>query len=570
MAGEIGANVLTHLLGQSIDELSACIRVYRKALKEHGHDPDQGCVSIMLHTFVGSNREFVRETVREPMIGYLRSALGLVKNFASQWTAFKKRSDGTTEVDMASLSKEEMDDLLEYSFERYFETSGLFGTPEDCMQMVNRLREVDVDEIACLVDFGVATPTVIEHLRNLDELRQLSARQTNAADTDFSLATEIRRHNATHLQCTPSTMSMYLLDEQAREAVAGMKTVMLGGEALPRTLAAQLLQLDGPQIINMYGPTETTIWSSTQIVESADESIPIGRPVANTQLYILDSAMQPVPVGTSGELYIGGDGVVRGYLRRPEWTADRFVESPFRDAQRLYRTGDLARYRSDGKVEFLGRVDYQVKVRGHRIELGEIEQLLLDRPEISDSVVMAREDVPGDQRLVAYLIPTDNQDLDVGSVRADLRESLPDFMVPSHFVPLDAFPLTPNAKIDRKALPAPSQPTTSAKTQHAMPRNHTEEKVIEIWTEVLGVERVGVQDNFFDMGGHSLLAVKAHRMLKQSFAKPVAITDLFRYPTVRTLAAFLEETMEQDKVTASDAGQLRGQRRRQLLRRRRS
>jgi hypothetical protein len=452
-----------------------------------------------------------------------------------------------------------MADLLAYSFERYFETSGLFGTPERCLEMVDRLKGAGVDEIACLIDFGVGTEVALAHLEQLDRVRQLAAARPGEDTADHSLPALVRRHRVTHLQCTPSAAAMYLLDDDSRAAVAGVENLMIGGEAFPPSLAADLARLGARHVINMYGPTETTIWSSTHTLQPGDEPIPIGRPIANTRLYILDDDLNPVPVGAAGELYIGGDGVVRGYLERPELTAERFVLSPFGSSgDRLYRTGDVARYRADGQIEFLGRVDHQVKIRGHRIELGEIESILQSQPGVRECVVVAREDVEGDQRLVAYVIPESGADIDEQGLRAALRAALPEFMVPSHFVRLEAFPLTPNAKIDRKALPAPGVVQPAGAPLPAPAASRSEEKIIEIWRAVLRVSEVGARDNFFDLGGHSLLAVKAHRILKQEFSKPLAITDLFRFPTVRALAEYLDDGAESsDRVAGKDRAALR-------------
>src|SRR6185503_12722711 len=303
-------------------------------------------------------------------------------------------------------------------------------------------------------------------------------------------------------------------------------------------------------LINMYGPTETTVWSSTYTVTGDETSIPIGRPIANTALYILDHRMQPVPAGTAGDLYIGGKGVARGYWMRPDLTAERFVRDPFggRDG-RLYRTGDVASYRSDGNVEFLGRSDGQVKLRGYRIELGEIEALLDGHPGVGKSVVVAREDTPGDKRLVAYVTPSGPAGVPVKELRDHLRAKLPQFMVPSHFVEVREFPLTPNMKIDRKALPPPgAAPVRGASVAHAASGRpgDLERKLVSIWQEVLGVPRVDVHDDFFDLGGHSLLTVQLHRRISPLVDRPVAIADLFRYSTVATLAAFL--------LTDEDAG----------------
>jgi natural product biosynthesis luciferase-like monooxygenase protein len=553
-AGEMGAHILTHLLGQTLDEVAERLKIYRDAWKQAGH-PGEGHVTLMLHTFVGDDDEAVRNTVRRPMMDYLGSSVGLIRNFANTWTAFKKRADGGTasaDLDLNDLSAEEMEGLLEYSFERYFETSALFGTTERCMAMVDRLKGLGVDEIACLIDFGVEVDRVLAHLEHLNRLREL-AQPRAAAVAPASVGELIARHRVTHLQCTPSLASMLVLDEDARPALGSLRAWMIGGEAFPAALAAQIRSLGPIEILNMYGPTETTIWSSVHRVEGGGESIPIGRPIANTQLYTLDEARQPVPVGIAGELYIGGDGVTRGYLNRPELTAERFVPDPFRAAPsaRLYRTGDLARWRADGVMEFLGRIDHQVKIRGHRIELGEIEAALAEHAGVREAVVIAREDVPGDVRLVAYVIPRDSHAsawtdgaVLAKQLREALRERLPETMLPAHFVRLDAFPQTPNRKIDRKALPAPAgaaQASAPADAPRA-PSNDVENAIVAIWKEVLQVDRVGTEDNFFDLGGHSLLAVRAHRRLCEVLPRRVSITDLFRFPTVRALAEYVSDT----------------------------
>jgi hypothetical protein len=261
--------------------------------------------------------------------------------------------------------------------------------------------------------------------------------------------------------------------------------------------------------------------------------------LANQRVYILDEALQPVPIGASGELYIGGTGVARGYLRREELTAERFVKDPFSyDSDvHMYRTGDLARWLPSGVIEFLGRADFQVKLRGHRIELGEIEAQLHEHPEVSEAVVVAREDTPGDVRLVAYIVATGGAALE-SELRARLQESLPDYMVPAHFVFLGALPRTPNGKTDRKALP---QPDLSFETtgHAALPESDLEELVAGIWREVLKVPNPSVTTNFFDLGGHSLLAVQVHRRLVERIAPGLKLTDLFRFPTIRALAGFL-------------------------------
>ena len=574
-AGRIGANVLTHLLGQTVDELKDKLAAYRQARKDAGH-AGEGYVSLMLHAFVGSDSEQVRAKVKQPLIEYLRSSLNLVKQYAWSFPAFKRREGMDTSpgaVDLNSLSKDEMDALLEHSFERYFETSGLFGTPESCLAMVDSIKAIGVDDVACLIDFGVDSASVLEHLPELNRLRRLSM-PPKASGADHSLPALMQRHPVTHLQCTPSMARMLLMDEAAKPGLAKLQQMMIGGEALPPTLASELTQLmSRGKLMNMYGPTETTIWSAVHAVEptggAIEGTIPLGRPLVNQSIYILDRRQQPLPVGVPGELVIGGAGVVRGYLHRPELTAERFLANPFvAGGERFYRTGDLARLRDDGVVEFLGRLDHQVKVRGYRIELGEIEAALLGHASVLETVVVAREDVPGDVRLVAYLVSSPNVDANASALRDHLRGTLPDFMVPAHFVMLKALPQTPNGKIDRKALPAPDLAAAPAAQAQAYvpPAEGLEETIAAIWKDVLKLPQVGTRDNFFDLGGHSLLAVQTHRRLKEALQRELSITDIFRFPTVQSLANYLAQ--DGADGAAAQAGKDRAQGRRAAMQRR--
>jgi hypothetical protein len=407
----------------------------------------------------------------------------------------------------------------------------LLGSVDTCLAMVQRLESVGVDEIGCLIDFGVDTTLVLQALERLDEVR---ARGGGAAEPpgDQSFAALVARHGVTHFQCTPSMARLLLMQDDSRRALAGIRHMMIGGEALPVPLARELRSLLGGSLTNMYGPTETTIWSSTQAVDAGMPVIPIGTPIANTHLYVLDERRQPLPVGVPGELYIGGEGVARGYLHRAELTAERFVANPF-GGGRLYRTGDRVRWREDGSVEFLGRTDFQVKIRGHRIELGEVEAALAQSPGVRSAVVVAREDTPGDQRLVAYLV-SDGSPLDPQALREGMRATLPEPMVPAAFVVLDELPLTPNGKVDRRSLPAP-EPT--AARPYAPPGDALQTTLARLWCETLGLEQVGVDDNFFELGGHSLLVVRLHRQIREALPdQAVAITDLYRLPTIRLLS----------------------------------
>ena len=546
-AGAGGYRVLTHLLGQTVEQLAEKLAIYRTAWREHGH-PGQGYVTLMLHTFVGDDDDRVREVVREPMIGYLASALDLTEQAAWSFPAFKERASATGQTlsqmfAAQSLTPEEKSAILSHAFERYYGTSGLFGTVETCLAMVQRLKGIGIDELACLIDFGVGSSTALRHLEHLNRLRELAGDGPAPAARHAGIPALIARHKVTHLQCTPSMAGLLTADRESRLALRGLRALMVGGEALPASQAQSLGELVLGTLINMYGPTETTVWSTTYTVTGDETTIPIGRPIANTALYILDRHRQPVPVGTPGDLYIGGQGVARGYWKRPDLTADRFVPDPFGGPEgRLYRTGDVAAYRADGNVEFLGRSDEQVKLRGYRVEPGEIEAVLDEHPAVGRSVVLAREDTPGDRRLVAYVTPAGASGVPVKDLRAYLRTKLPEFMVPSHFVEMPRFPLTPNSKIDRKALPAPGpgpvrvDPAGSGSSER---RDGLERRLASIWEDVLGVHPIDVHDDFFDLGGHSLLVIQLHRRIGPLVGRRVAIADLFRHSTIRKLTAFL-------------------------------
>jgi len=345
---------------------------------------------------------------------------------------------------------------------------------------------------------------------------------------------------ATVMQATPATWRLLL--NAGWQGNPRLK-VLCGGEALPPELAAQLFTRCA-SLWNLYGPTETTIWSTLSRVGGPQEPITIGKPIANTQVYILDQRLRPVPVGVPGELLIGGDGLARGYLNRPELTAEKFIPHPFRPGERLYRTGDLARFRPDGCLEYLGRLDHQVKVRGFRIELGEIEANLEALPEVRQAVVVVREDTPGDKRLVAYVIPQGPSNPAPGELRAALRESLPEYMLPSTFVFLNEFPLTPNGKVDRRRLPAPEGQRPELETTYVAPRNPIERRLAEIWQEVLNLKQVGVNDTFFDLGGHSILLVQAHHRICQAFDTDLTVAQMFQYPTIASIARYLSRSKE--------------------------
>ncbi|WP_438043180.1 amino acid adenylation domain-containing protein [Sorangium sp. So ce128] len=532
-AGRGGMNILTHLLGQSIDDLAERIAIYREARRRAGHE-GEGHVTLMLHTFVERDADLVRARISAPFRSYLRSSADLMRGLG--------RSLG---IDLDSAVREEdLDMLVSHAFERYVETSGLFGTPSDCLERVAQLKEIGVDEIGCLIDFGVEPDAVLASLPYLDELKRLSEREDRRSLEDTSAPRQIERYQVDYLQCTPSLLRGMMLEPSAPAALSSLRALLLGGEPLPFDLVEEIRKTFPGALLNMYGPTETTIWSSTHLVERAAGTgwASIGRPIDNTALYICDRHLQLVPVGVQGELYIGGEGVTRGYLSRPALTAERFLPDPFSgDAgARMYRTGDRVRWLPDGTVEFLGRTDHQVKLRGFRIELGEIEAMLAQHEAVALAVVSVREDTPGDRRLVAYVVPAPERSVDEAEIKRFVRDRLPDYMVPSVVVALSSLPLTANGKIDRKALPRPSGEHAMASSTFVAPRTEVEGRVAQIWAEALGVPGVGVEDDFFALGGHSLLATQVVARLRSAFGVDLPLGLIFQSPTVAAIARHIE------------------------------
>jgi len=341
-------------------------------------------------------------------------------------------------------------------------------------------------------------------------------------------------------------------------------TVNLAGEPLQKALLQQLYQLDHiQQVFNLYGPSEDTTYSTVALMQKRTSEIPsIGRPIAGTQIYLLDSQLNPVPPGAEGEIYISGAGLGRGYLNRQELTTEKFIHNPFshEPGARLYKTGDLAVYLADGNLKFLGRIDHQVKIRGFRIELGEIETILTEHSVVRQVLVMAREDVPGNQRLVAYVVLNSVvksliQNTTITRYLSDfLKQKLPEYMVPSAFVLLDELPLTLNGKVDRRALPVPKWTQMEAGT-YVPPRNPLETQLVEIWMQMLGVEPIGIYDNFYELGGHSLLSIQLFSQVSQAFQLELPLASFLEVPTIAGLAQTIE-TLRQGKPVATSTDNL--------------
>lgn len=366
---------------------------------------------------------------------------------------------------------------------------------------------------------------------------------------DSAYLVEIIKNNSiTTMHFVPSMLEFFLEEDHVSECKS-LKRVICSGEALSVELQRKFFERLDSQLHNLYGPTEAavdvTYWKCRKHADST--IVPIGYPVANTQIYILDPNLSPVPVGVSGELYIGGVQVARGYLNRPDLTAERFIPDPFSNdpSARLYKSGDLARYLKDGAIEYLGRVDFQVKIRGLRIELGEIEATIDTFDAVSRSVASVWDAPGGDKRLVAYYSAKPEKKVDIAKLRLYLESKLPAYMVPQHFIAMDTIPLTQSGKADRKSLPEPTfkKPATN---KYKKPAGRAESIVAEIWQELLGIDRIGVQDNFFELGGHSLLVLQMVQKLKHQFSKPIAVVDVFQLATVERLAAYLSDTQTGD------------------------
>ncbi|MET0400916.1 MAG: MupA/Atu3671 family FMN-dependent luciferase-like monooxygenase [Cystobacter sp.] len=530
-AGTRGLYVLTHLLGQNPAELAKRIELYREAWKAAGHGPSEGHVTLMLHTYLGEDVDTVREKVRGPLRGYLKSSVELLRSVIGPL------SHGD---ELESLGEADVDALLDRAIERYLEQMGLFGTVDSCLPRIQQLRELGVDEIASLIDFGVDRESALAGLHHLNALRERATSREEPED----LAELVARHGVTHFQCTPSLLRMLLLEPGGARALRSLRRLLVGGEAFPLALGHQALAcMEQGEVLNMYGPTETTIWSSFHRLARGESTLPIGRPIDNTRMYVVDRRLRPVPVGVPGELLIGGEGVTRGYLERPELTAERFIPDPFGTGpgERLYRTGDLARYLPDGRIEFLGRLDHQVKIRGVRIELGEIEAALRQHPEVRQAVVVARADGAGEVNLVGYVVAEPSASVTVGALRGFLSDKLPAALIPSHLLRLDSLPLTPNKKLDVRALPAPDAAGPELPVDYVAPRDALEWELTSLWEELFDLRPLSTTRSFFQLGGHSLLAVRLMARLRTRFGRPLPVSLLFQADTIQQLAAVLRQ-----------------------------
>jgi amino acid adenylation domain-containing protein len=442
---------------------------------------------------------------------------------------------------------------------RLVRDAGFFtATPEDVFLQITA------------ISFDVSTFEIWGALLNGSRLSFLSS----AAFSLDEVGQAVNRHDVSVLFLTSGLFG--LLVDRRLDDLRRVRQFVAGGDIVPVPQARRVVEeLPGCRMINGYGPTENTTFTTWRTVTAADAarpSIPIGGPIGNTRVYVLDAEMRPVPIGVRGELLTGGIGLARGYYRRPDLTAERFVPDPLAASpgERVYRTGDFARWLPDGGLEFLGRMDVQVKIRGFRIELGEVETTLGRHPDVAETVVVAREDRPGDRRLVAYLVTAGDATPAVADLQAFLRRTLPDYMVPAAFVAVDALPLTAAGKVDRAALPAPDDAARESQASYVPPRTNLERTIAGIWSEVLRVERIGVNENFFDLGGHSLLLLQAVSRLNEALGRELPKGLMFEHPTVAALAGVLGESGATEPAAVSlEPSQERAAARRESMRQRR-
>jgi amino acid adenylation domain-containing protein len=442
-------------------------------------------------------------------------------------------------------------------------TSGSTGTPKGVMishgalsnhmfWMQNEFPLTEADRVLQKTSFSFDA-SIWEFFAPLMAGAQLVMAQPGMHRDVGYLAREIQESEITILQVVPSVLRL-LLEEPQFKNCKTLKRLFCGGEALPTDLVNHATSLLDFTLINLYGPTEATIDSTFWICPSQQKVsiVPIGKPITHAAIYLLDHQLQPVPPGTPGELCIGGRGLARGYLNRTELTAEKFIHHPFsqKPGARLYKSGDLARFLSDGNLEYLGRIDHQVKIRGHRIEPGEIESALRLNPAIKDAVVVAREDSPGDQRLVAYFIATNREEVDASVLRAFLQEKLPEHMIPSAWVSLEKFPFTPAGKIDRQALPVPR---LAPMENHVAPQTPLENKIAAIWSDVFQIGKISAEDSFFDLGGHSLLAMQIVTRIREQLMVELPLEIVFEGVTVRQMAeAVLKQMLDAEGCAELD------------------
>ncbi|WP_298771748.1 MupA/Atu3671 family FMN-dependent luciferase-like monooxygenase [uncultured Shewanella sp.] len=538
-AGEMGANILTHLLGHDLEQVKEKIEIYRQARAQAGFDPSSGHVTLMVHTFISDCEKHNKTQVHQPLKQYLAHSLGLLKPLAEE----------------AGLNLEQdKEAILEMAFERYYQTSGLFGTPQQARQKALEIQQAGVDEIACLMDFGIDSAQVMASLAKVAEVKSLfdieAARDAAAPVSEDipDIANNIIDLSLNSFQCTPSHLKMLLASPHCELAIAKLKLLLVGGEALPQELVVQIFAIN-PEIrmFNMYGPTEATVWCAVQQI-SADTVPRVGPPIANTELYVLNQQCREVPYFFSGELCIGGDCVALGYFERQTLTDERFIPLQLSDGtvKRVYRTGDRVRALKSGEFEFLGRLDNQVKLRGHRIELGEIEKCII-KSGVSDSVCC---EIIGREMLVAFVEADGATEQLQQSVQRWVQANLPAIMVPTKVIGVIDWPLTPNGKIDRKQLHQLVH-QDAAEQQLVAAQGEVEEQLMAIWQQILSEPRLCAGRSFFEQGGNSLHVATMLNEVHQQLGLEIRMSQFMDLPSIKGLA----DLINSHSWLHSDAGE---------------
>ncbi len=490
---------------------------------------------------------FMLGDAKAPILLTQSHLAGRLEGAAAQVIAIDEPASSTASGSVpGSLPRVELDDLAYVIY-----TSGSTGRPKGAMishrAIVNRLFWMQdafgltpADRILQKTPFSFDVSVWEFFWPLLFGAELVVAEPEGHRDSAYLVRTIVERAITT-IHFVPSMLQLFLEDPRAGDCTSLVR-VICSGEALPRALQDRFFERLDAELHNLYGPTEAAVDVSAWACDPDSDLpfVPIGRPIANTQLHIVDEHMQPVPVGTAGELCIGGVQVAHGYLDRPQLTAERFVDDPFRDGGKLYRTGDLARYLPEGDIEFLGRSDFQVKIRGLRVELGEIEATLESMPGVRGAVVVAHERADGDLELIAYVAHPDGEALPVDDLRGRLATSLPDYMIPATFIGLERFELTSNGKVDRKALPKPERVRPSLDAAFVAPRSRLERLIADKWQRILDLDRVGVHDRFFELGGTSLQAARFVNQMQTELGESIFVVTLFSAPSVAEYAALLE------------------------------
>ncbi|MBY7733425.1 non-ribosomal peptide synthetase [Francisella philomiragia] len=520
-AGEQGAHILTHLLGQSLEQLSERIELYYQGLEYSGYDKKDFKIALMLHTFISDDEEYSLSKVKEPFKQYLSSSINLLKQIKNE--------------DSDNISEEEKNELLEIAFQRYYYENGLFGTPESKIEFIDKLKGIGVTEVACLIDFGIDEDIVIDNLKHLNTLRKLAFTNKNTDITPLEL---IKKHNVTHLQCTPS-LAQLIFNSQKENNIKSLEKILVGGEPMSMHLMQQINRTTSARILNMYGPTEATIWATYANLEKV-KKITIGKALPNVSLLILDRNLQPCIQGIAGELFISGPCLARGYIGNTQLTSEKFIPNPFADKKdiengfsKMYKTGDMVRLLENGEIEYLGRNDFQVKVNGHRIELSEIEYQLLQITNIDQVVVTVKKhssELGTTSYIVAYYMAKEYIPCD--EIASYLSNILPEYMIPSKYMHVETIPLTTNGKVNYKALP---EIDTSYNTSYVEPRNELEKDLCQIWCQLLKLNSISINNDFFRSGGNSILAIQASHKMSEILGKRVSLNDIFLFRTIQNI-----------------------------------